>query len=204
MKHYPSIPKTVKYDLDVHVFDKLDGSNIRAEWNPKKGFYKFGSRKHLIDEKHFLGESIQLISSYGKSFAEAVKNLKIEQATCYFEFYGPGSFAGDHNPEDIHTCALLDVEIYKKGFMAPADFLKAFQGILPVPDVLHVGRLNEELVENIENGTLPGMTFEGVVCKAPAFTRWAMPIMFKIKSKKWLEAVIAKHGHDTAKILDKL
>ena len=44
MKQYPTIPKTIQ-SIDIIAFDKLDGSNIRAEWNPKKGFYKFGSRK---------------------------------------------------------------------------------------------------------------------------------------------------------------
>lgn len=71
MKHYPTIPKTVIHDVDVHVFDKLDGSNIRAEWNPKKGFYKFGSRKQLIDEDTFLGKSIDLIKAHEPSIHES-------------------------------------------------------------------------------------------------------------------------------------
>jgi hypothetical protein len=31
------------------------------------------------------------------------------------------------------------------------------------------------------------MTFEGVVCKGSSTTKAAMPTMFKIKSKAWLE-----------------
>ena len=204
MKHYPSIPKRLNYETTVHVFDKLDGSNIRAEWNPKRGFYKFGSRKHLIDEKTFLGKSIALIKAHDPAFQDVFAGKNIQQVTCYFEFFGPKSFAGDHDPEDDHKVVLLDVEVYKQGFMAPADYLKAFQGLVPVPDVLYHGQLTESIVGQIENGTLPGMTFEGVVCKAPSFARWGLPIMFKIKNQAWIDKVIEKHGSNAAILLEKL
>ena len=50
MKSYRSIPfaNKIPENETFYVFDKLDGSNIRAEWNPKKGFYKFGSRSQLL------------------------------------------------------------------------------------------------------------------------------------------------------------
>ena len=51
MKSYNTIPYYGDYwDLPVIGFNKLDGSNIRAEWNKKRGFYKFGSRNVMIDE----------------------------------------------------------------------------------------------------------------------------------------------------------
>ena len=43
MKGYPSIPREVQHSLNVYAFDKLDGSQIRAEWTQKNGFFKFGS-----------------------------------------------------------------------------------------------------------------------------------------------------------------
>jgi hypothetical protein len=36
MKQYPSIDATVRRGILVYAFDKLDGSNIRAEWDRKK------------------------------------------------------------------------------------------------------------------------------------------------------------------------
>lgn len=51
MKYYPSITKEIRHDIYIYAFDKLDGSNIRAEWNSKRGFYKFGTRNQLMDEK---------------------------------------------------------------------------------------------------------------------------------------------------------
>lgn len=42
MKQYDSIPKwcTEDFGKPIIAFDKLDGSNIRAEWNQKQCFYK--------------------------------------------------------------------------------------------------------------------------------------------------------------------
>ena len=62
MKEYPSIPKDVRTDVNIYAFDKLDGSNIRAEWSKKQKFYKFGSKTRLLgaDDK-MLGKSIELI-----------------------------------------------------------------------------------------------------------------------------------------------
>ena len=47
MKQYPSISHDIR-SVQAYAFDKLDGSNIRAEWHPKKGFWKFGSRTRLL------------------------------------------------------------------------------------------------------------------------------------------------------------
>lgn len=205
MKQYPTIAGDVRPDVDIYMFDKLDGSNIRAEWSPKRGFYKFGSRKQLIDENHFLGESISLIKrDHEKVLGEIFKKERFEKATCYFEFHGPKSFAGDHAKDEPHVCTLLDVEVYKKGFMAPKDFLKAFQGQVPIPAMLYHGKANQEIVAQIRNGTFPGMTFEGVVCKAAAYKQWTLPVMFKIKNIKWLDKVFEIHGHDRRLLEEKL
>ena len=58
MKEYPSIPYRIHGDLDIIAFGKYDGSNIRAEWSQKKGFYKFGTRKRLLDESYTEGAGL--------------------------------------------------------------------------------------------------------------------------------------------------
>jgi len=40
MLEYPTIKKEV-INIPIYAFDKIDGSNIRVEWGPKNGFYKF-------------------------------------------------------------------------------------------------------------------------------------------------------------------
>lgn len=64
MKEYLSIPREIRFGIPAYVFDKLDGSNIRAEWNKKKGFHKFGSKNRLIGtDQLFLPEAIPIIKS---------------------------------------------------------------------------------------------------------------------------------------------
>jgi len=40
--------------------------------------------------------------------------------------------------------------------------------------------------EQVRDGTFPGMTFEGVVCKGPKVSP-GRPLMFKVKSRAWLD-----------------
>lgn len=51
-----------------------------------------------------------------------------------------------------------------KEILEPERFLKYF-GHLDIAKVLYTGDLTPEFIESVRNSTLPGMTFEGVVCK---------------------------------------
>jgi hypothetical protein len=190
MKHYPSITKEVAHNIDIYAFDKLDGSQIRAEYNDKKGFYKFGSKNQLIDRStNPWGIAIRLINDkYSTDIHQICKDQGWKDAVCFFEFWGPNSFAGTHNFADGEalTVTLFDVNPYKRGILEPREFIHFF-GHLDVPKVLYKGRVNVELFDKIKQSTLPGMTFEGVVCKGASQTNARMPTMFKVKSRAWLE-----------------
>lgn len=45
MKQYPTINYWNKgyFGESCYAFEKLDGSNIRAEWSKKQGWHKFGT-----------------------------------------------------------------------------------------------------------------------------------------------------------------
>lgn len=189
MKQYPSIAKEINTNVPVYIFDKLDGSNIRAEWNDKKGFYKFGSRKKLIDSQtKFLGEAIELINKNFQYVDVWLKENKIKQAVAYFEFFGPNSFAGQHI-EEPHECVLLDVEIHNKGFLSPELFLSAFEDKVPTPLCLGRGKyLTEQDKQAIVNGEYPNLV-EGVVCKAKTDPKSFHNLMFKIKTQAWIDKV---------------
>lgn len=188
MKEYPSIPKDIRTDSPIYAFDKLDGSNIRAEWSKKRGFYKFGSKTRLMGEDDkILGESIKLVrDKYESDLSKIFNEEKWDTVTCFFEFYGPSSFAGHHDLSEKHDVTLFDVDIYRQGLLSPAEFLTFFEH-LDIPKLLYYGKANSMFVESVRNGTLEGMTFEGVVCKAKGSKRFSMPIMFKIKNRAWLE-----------------
>jgi len=185
MKHYPTIPKDIIKNIHIYAFDKLDGNNIRAEWNSKRGFYKFGSRTQLIDESSKqLGKSIPLIrEKYEEDLSMIFKENKWRDVICFFEYHGPNSFAGRHVDDEEQTVTLFDVNPYKQGIMEPRLFIKTFKH-LDIPAVLFEGRVNSTFIDRVKDSTLPGMTFEGVVCKGVDKNQ---VVRFKIKSKAWLE-----------------
>jgi hypothetical protein len=184
MKEYPSIAYQIDRGFDIYAFDKIDGSNVRCEWTRKNGFNKFGSRRRLMDESdEFLGEAIPLIKGMGDQLAAVFLKERWQQVTCFFEFHGPNSFAGQHQQEP-HAVALLDVNPYKMGILPPRDFLKLFEH-LAIPKLLYMGKANQTFEQSVRDSALPGMTFEGVVCKGVRKDRHLT--MFKIKSAAWLE-----------------
>lgn len=193
MKSYPSIG--TKFErTKVVAFDKLDGSNIRAEWSRKKGFYKFGSRNRLIDKNQpILGEAIDLIvENYGEQLGSIFSAKKWERAVAFFEFYGENSFAGSHDEEE-HQVTLIDVNVYKRGMIEPNHFVELFEEV-GIPKVLFRGVLDEQMVTEVKNGTLDDMTFEGVVCKYQGKNNVKM---FKVKSRKWIDRLKEKcNGND--------
>lgn len=191
MKSYPSIPRTIRKDGPFYVFDKLDGSNIRAEWSRKKGFCKFGTRKRLLDATDpLLGSAVQLIQDkYGEALGAIGKAQRWEKAVFFFEFFGPSSFAGWHDPEEEKDVVLFDVSVHKKGMLGPKQFLKLFSE-LHIAEFLYHGNINETFIRSVRESTLEGMTFEGVIIKGVPDKQG--PGMFKIKSEAWLEALKSK------------
>lgn len=188
MKFYPAITKEVRQDIPIYAFDKLDGSNIRAEWNSKRGFYKFGTRNQLTDEKTMpFGRAIPLLrDKYEQDLGKVFQKQGWKDALCFFEFWGEESFAGNHNFEKTMDITLIDVNPYKQGILEPEPFVRLF-GHLDIPKICYHGYVNTQLFDQVKQSTLPGMTFEGVVCKGASDTNAKAPVMFKIKSKAWLD-----------------
>lgn len=199
MKEYPSIPKFGPNGLHYYFFDKLDGSNIRAEWTRKHGaFFKFGSRTQLLGSDYpTLGVAIELIKQkYEAELNQRLRALQVPKAICFFEFYGPGSFAGNHVVSDPKTVTLFDISVHPRGILSPKAFLELTEG-LDTPALLHSGPMSEELVQAVLGGTLPGMTFEGVVAKANQGTP-GLPHMFKLKNRAWLDKLRNFCNNDAA------
>jgi hypothetical protein len=186
VKSYPSIPTKIRPDLPIHAFDKLDGSQIRAEWTAKKGFTAFGSRHRTLEASHpHLGEAIQLVrDKYEADVTRALTGRKVKEALLFFEFFGPGSFAGRH-VEEPHDVVLIDASPFGRGLLLPDEFLQLF-GHLHTARLLYTGPITRELVNAVRAGTLPGVTSEGVICKAKELER-NKSVMFKIKAQAWLD-----------------
>jgi len=204
MKQYPSMDFKINSKVEIYAYNKLDGSNIRAEWSAKRGFYKFGTRKRLIDvTDHHLGKSVALIQrDMSKQLHKIFKRQKLQrEVVCFFEFWGQHSFAGQHRKDDDHKVTLFDISIHKKGFITPKEFEKFFRGKVEIPDLLYRGRANKSFIESVHKSELEGMTFEGVVCKAPnpRGKKTGQRVCFKIKSQIWLNKLKDYCGDDCKK-----
>lgn len=189
MKQYPSIARDIRHGTPIYAFDKLDGSNIRAEWWKKNGFYKFGRRHGLLDDSSpALTKAEPLFrEKYEEDLSRIFVSQRYEQVVAFFEFHGPKSFAGLHEPDDTHTVTVFDLDIYKKGLMEPKPFLDLLEGKVDIAACLYRGNANSELVQAVQEGTLEGMTFEGIVCKGPKDRKTGLPLAFKVKSLAWIE-----------------
>lgn len=195
MEAYPTIDRDPT-NVPVYAFDKLDGSNIRAEWTRKRGFWKFGARNRLVgqDDK-LLGKAQQLIlDKYENDLSRLYRAQRWMKAVAFFEYLGPRSFAGWHHPDDNHTVTLFDVAGDKKGILEPRNFLKIF-GHLDIAPLLYRGNANSNLIAEVQEGCLEGMTFEGVVCKGKTTSR-GQPLMFKLKNRAWIKKLKDKCGDD--------
>ena len=195
MKTYPSISYATECHLPIVAFDKLDGSNIRAEWTSKKGWHKFGTRHRLLDAGDpIFGRAPKLITDkYGESLGKAMSDAGYDRAMCFFEMWGPSSQFSMHSLEEQQTVTLFDVAPFNQGILMPDRFLKLF-GHLDHAQVLYTGVCDEAFIESVRAGTLPGMTFEGVICKATNDKKTKMPVMFKQKSRAWLDKLHAYCG----------
>jgi len=79
MQDYPSLERgVVLKGRPIYAFDKLDGSQIRVEWGKKKKFWKFGTRKQLINEKDKeWGEVVGLvIEKYEKDLHDVFSGMR--------------------------------------------------------------------------------------------------------------------------------
>lgn len=192
MKEYPTISSVIVHQ-PIYAFDKLDGSNIRAEWSKKRGFYKFGKRHGLVDESDsLLGEAKGLVQ---ETYTEALSKIFVKQrwqnAVCFFEHVGPNSFAGNHEAEP-HEVVFIDVAAEKKGILEPQEFIRTFFDVKTAAFLYH-GNPNSTFVESVRAGKLEGMTFEGVVCKGK-YVSPGRPLMFKVKSEAWIKKLKTKYA----------
>lgn len=199
MKAYPEIPYRVNSNIDIYAFDKFDGSNIRIEWNRKNQFTRFGTRRRLLrpDDRVF-GEVPELAKPFEEPLTRILMKNRIQEATFFFEFWGKYSFAGQHRIDESHNLTLLDVSIYKKGFLSPANFLKWF-GNLNIPKMLFYGRCGTHFINQVRTSNLSDMSFEGVVCKGVSRKRVKM---FKIKSRAWINRIKSTMPEKVKNLLD--
>lgn len=219
MKEYPSIigagRHTAPKNLPCIAFYKYDGSNLRFEWDRKKGWHLFGTRTRLFDKSDpEYGCAIDIfLNKYASDLEQIFKKEKhffgAKEIICFAEFFGPYSFGGQHQedhpavilggckdknePKDI---VLFDVNVHKKGFLTARQFVNFFSGIT-VAQVVYEGNLNQQFIQDVREGKYP--VFEGVVCKGLVGKAPHGIWMAKIKTNKYLEELKVRFAADWEK-----
>ena len=185
------------------AFYKYDGSNLRFEWNKKKGWWLCGTRRRTFDAADpEYGCAVGLFQEkYGEQVAKVLRDKypKITDGIAYCEFFGPNSFSGQHDPKhmviqaehnDPKDVVLIDVNLHRKGLVDAWEFLKSF-GHLPVSSVIYEGTLTEKFIRDVREGRYP--VFEGVVCKGGTGHKlW----MRKIKTDAYIAELKKRWGQE--------
>ncbi|MDB4430914.1 hypothetical protein N9137_00835 [Pseudomonadales bacterium] len=197
MKQYPSIPHFDEKFLGRQCigFTKYDGSCIRAEWSMKKGFYKFGTRDQLLspDDPIFAQAQALIQGDVGLDVVDTLKATqgKLERLVAYFEFFSnhPDCFAGTQLVEGEKFVKLIDVSIYRKGFMTPQNFVKVFEHKDYCAEPVFEGRLTQDEVQHVMDGEGEGVVYKG---GESVHKIWRC----KVKSRAWKNELIRRKGND--------
>jgi hypothetical protein len=199
MKTYPKIEHYSEAPLGefCYAFYKYDGSNIRAEWGRKRGWYKWGTRNVMIDKNTpIYGEAIDIfLNKYGQDLDDVfrIEYPKVDSFVVFGEFFGPNSFAGKHIESDNMDIIMFDVNQHKRGFLPPKEFIENF-GHLDIPKIIYQGNFNGELIKNVRENKY--QLTEGVVCKGTIKTKKEGEILWmtKIKCDSWIKKVKELYG----------
>jgi hypothetical protein len=206
MLHYPKIPGSGAAPSGRCVaFDKLDGTNLHWCWDRDFGWHAFGTRR---DEFNLTADGIAAFTAahpgledtapvFVATLAEPLEEVlrdhpnytNYNAVKAFTEFLGENSFAGAHKCDEPKHTVLIDVWAEGYGFVSPQQFVADF-GHLPVPRVVHTGKLTGAFLEAVREGKY-GVA-EGVVCKGGAGGDdvW----MVKVKTYAYLERLKTTFG----------
>jgi hypothetical protein len=211
MDQYPTIPGstgTVFREFDAHLFDKLDGVNLRWEWRVDKGWTKSGTRTRLFDASDpDFGPAIALFGlTIAEPLARIARQERWRRLLVFTEYVGPHSFLGLTPRGDPMSLVVFDAAPDGGDLLGPTDFRRAFEGKMLTPAYLGCERWTRGLVERIQAGKITGITFEGVVGKAAASRAECRAgrdrlglILAKAKTQAWMDKVRSLHNPETAR-----
>lgn len=201
MLQYPEIPGAAKAPLGKPciAFYKYDGSNLRFEWQRKNGWFKYGTRNRLFDKYDpTFSMALPIFEGLFKLGSESladgiVRRCKkiepsIQRIVAFCEFFGPSSFAGKHVDGEAKELRLIDVSLYKRGFITPRDFINTFGTMPECAQVVYEGNLNQSFIDDVRKGRYP-LLWEGVVAKGTTDS-----FMVKIKTEAYFKKLNEVYG----------
>lgn len=205
---YPKIPDTSNCPLKkCIVFEKLDGTNMHFVFHRQGGdlqCYFQGTRRHRYsfsetEREEFATNHPDLVGAFHletfidlEHYINYNENFQhVNELILFTEWFGPNSFAGEHNPTDTMDTYLFDAQVDGR-MLPPEEFLYLFQDCpLPKPKVIYRGKYSGQLVEDIRKGKFP--VKEGAVIKGFADDQ---VYMAKVKTNDYMEKLKIRFGDD--------
>lgn len=190
---YPKIPDSKGFEPKKCIaFEKYDGTNIHFVWTPQRGFHAFGTRRDRFPDTHYGWVSFdqahpgleglsEVFNAFGMSLAVVLEENypDSQEVLVFMEYLGPGSFAGEHVPNEKKQLIIFDVMV-GACLVDPETFVEQF-GHLPIAKVLYRGKYTGQLVEDIRKGKYK--VSEGAVIKG---VHKKQVLMCKVKSEQYL------------------
>lgn len=192
---YPKIPDTLNCPLRQCIaFEKYDGTNIHWTFQPGEGWLDYGVRR----------DRYSINTSGVKAFEEAHPELagahklwdqdeKLEEflnsnpkyntakeIIVFTEYFGPNSFAGQHNPKDDKQLVIFDIHVNGK-VIPPEEFIEDFKQF-NIARVVFKGKFTGQLFVDVRKGKYD--VKEGVVVKGVVSDQ---VYMAKIKTEAYME-----------------
>ena len=191
---------------EIYAFKKYDGQNFVAKYNTKKEeFIRFGSRTRIVNEtdEQFGAAIILFREKIEPILLLFIRNNKqifnVKEIEFYFEYVGENSFCGVHNQNDEMHLVLIDIWLYKKGYIEPPIFYELTKNLnIDVAEVVYIGKLTNDFILDIKTN-LDGNNIkypkikEGVVCKATIKRKGQYLPKVKIKTNWWINKVKSKY-----------
>lgn len=173
---YPKIPGLLGLGSGpCVVFEKLDGTNLRATQTEDGWRYFTRSDREITELDPWFGNFPSMVDDIES------KLIQLNMKHYYFEFLGRHSFAGQHVEGEKHNIFLLDC--LDDEMMNPFEFVRATNKLqIATPPVIHSGKLPGNLIESVRSAGRWGKhrVTEGVVIKG---NNW----MCKVKTNTWQE-----------------
>ena len=183
---YPKIPGSSAAPLEPCIaFEKYDGTNLHWVWDRELGWYGFGMRRNRYDLDDDGIAAFDLnhpglpdaVSLFRQDFAEVLEeiflnhpNYTATEITVFTEYFGPNSFAGEHQADDPKQLVLFDVET-NEGIVPPEQFLNDFSE-LSIARVVYRGKLTGKFATQVREGEFK--VLEGVVWQRWYHTRYSL------------------------------
>lgn len=168
---------------------------MRSEWTKKRGWYKHGRRRGLLDDSN--PHLVVVPEMFERSFAEPLARIAVKKKwqhlIVFYEFWGDQSIAGLHYQDDAKHLTLFDAAANKKGILGPKEFRKVFADSVETARFLGLHNFTRGFAKRVRAGEVEGITFEGVVAKGG---EGHTLVRAKAKTQAWIDKVLAIHGKE--------